>query len=319
MSLIIPFFIEYDKSQAEWVVVAYEADDPNMIKAVEEGLDVHAWTAHLMSGVPIAEIILEDKLLDKSTSEAEISQRRKSLVFPHAPALAHAPWLPRNMALRQAGKKSNHALNYGEGPNLFAKTNGLSVADAKRLIELYYKAYPNIKKWHANLEFQLKAVDPASKHFKRTLTNCFGREMYFMGPLSGSKKDATFRQAYSCIPQSTVADLTANAMVAVDAKMARRVRLVSNNHDSILVQHYLDRDALLDLKAGPSEVSKIVHEMEEVYAALNPELHSAGGKAYRIKTDSKIGRNWGKLEKVRPNVFEVKDALYKIAREVDES
>lgn len=318
MSLIIPFFVEYDKSQAEWVVVAYEADDPNMIKAVEEGLDVHAWTAHLMSGVPIEEIILEDKCLDKSTSEAEISQRRKSLVFPHAPALAQAPWLPRNMALRQAGKKSNHALNYGEGPNLFAKTNGLSVADAKRLIELYHRAYPNIKKWHASLEFQLKAVDPASKHFKRTLTNCFGREMYFMGPLNGSKKEGTFRQAYSCIPQSTVADLTANAMVEVNGRMGRRVRLVSNNHDSILVQHYLDREALRDIRASPSEVAKIVREMEAIYGYLNPTLASTAGKAYTIKTDSKIGRNWGKLEKVRPNVFEVKDALYKIAKEVDD-
>lgn len=317
MSLIIPFFIEYDKTQAEWVVVAYESNDQNMIKAVEEGLDVHAWTAHLMSGVPIDEIMLEDKALDKSTSETQIASSRRSLVFPRTPALARATWIPRNMALRQAGKKANHALNYGEGPILFAKTNGLSLTDARELIRRYHQAYPGIARWHAELEFKLKAIDPTQRCFKRTLTNCFGREMMFLGPLSGSKKDATMRQAYCCIPQSTVADIASNAMVAVDAKMAGRVRLVSNNHDSILVQHYLDRDALLSLNAGPSEVSKIVREMQEIYSYLNPTLTSTmTGKTYQIKTDSKIGRNWGRLEKVYPDVNNVREALHKIVRSV---
>ena len=45
-------FLEVDKRQAEWVVVAYVTGDDNMISAVESGLDVHTHTASLMFNVP---------------------------------------------------------------------------------------------------------------------------------------------------------------------------------------------------------------------------------------------------------------------------
>ena len=38
-------FMEVDKRQAEWVVVAYASGDANMISAVEKGIDVHTHTA----------------------------------------------------------------------------------------------------------------------------------------------------------------------------------------------------------------------------------------------------------------------------------
>ncbi len=308
----VPFFIEYDKTQAEWVVVAYEADDQNMIAAVESATDVHAWTAHLMSCIPLDEIAVEDAAIGHTTSEDEIKRIRLQLPQPACRNLVAASWLPRNMSLRQAGKKSNHALNYGEGPNLFAQINGLSVADAKHLIRLYNQAYPNLARWHNNLRMELeRPVERAGAiRHARTLTNCFGREMFFMGPLSGKLADATLRQAYSCKPQSTVADLTANAMVEVDAQMAGRVRLVSNNHDSLLIEHYFDPTAPRE-----TEIARVLNEMNEIIAYMNPELTStATGRKYHIRTDAKAGTCWGTLKAIEPTIAEVGKLLESLTK-----
>lgn len=308
---VIPFFIEYDKAQAEWVVVAYEADDPNMIAAVEQGQDVHAWTAHLMSGVPISEIKFEDKALDKETRDGEIAKLRAEKVFPHCPNLAKATWLPRNMALRQAGKKSNHALNYDEGVFKFAQVNGMTVADARTMIALYHKAYSRIRTWHERLRFTLSSSvvipEATNKRYSRTLTNCFGREMYFMGPLSGTHGSSTHRAAYSCLPQSTVADMVANAMVIADREMPE-VTLKSNNHDSLLFQHYYHTGAGM-----AAEAARIAGEMTRIYDWMNPELHSTYTKRpYRIATDSKGGLCWGELAPVFPTPESVIKLLYAI-------
>lgn len=312
----LPFFIEFDKAQAEWVVVAYESDDPAMISAVEQGVDVHAWTAYRMSGLPIETILAEDRLLGKEDRVNRIAELRATL-----PDLAKAPWLPSGMSLRQAGKKSNHALNYDEGAMKFAQVNEMSVAEAKRLIALYHAAYPGIRKWHERIRFQLTAPweDAAGrKRYRRTLLNCFGREMRFMGPLHGQGADTTFRAAYSCLPQSTVADIASEAMIRVEAEMPT-VTLKSNNHDSLLIQHYLNVDAFQQINAQASEVSRILTEIERVIAFLDPILTSVyTGKTYRIRTDAKAGLCWGTLKAVQPTRDSVREMLLRVLRENEE-
>lgn len=314
----VPFFVEYDKSQAEWVVVAFESDDAGMVAAIQSGADVHAYTAALMSGIPIDEIVFEDKALNKLTSSSEIAKIRKDIVFPNCPGIAKALWLPPNMALRQAGKKSNHALNYDEGVNTFARTNSMAVSDARRLVYLYHRAYPGIKRWHAGLQMALRSPGQ-NKHYKRTLTNCLGREMHFLGPLNGKGADVTLRQAYACIPQSTVADIASNAMRSVvDSNEGAALRLCSNNHDSILVEHRVSREALSGTGQGyEAAVVAIVRQMQEIYSALDPRLVSTTtGKQYSIKTDSKAGLCWGKLEKIEPTEESVHKFLTKLKDDI---
>ena len=44
--------LELDLAGADWVIVAYESQDENMLTIVEEGLDPHASTGSLISGAP---------------------------------------------------------------------------------------------------------------------------------------------------------------------------------------------------------------------------------------------------------------------------
>ena len=67
-----PLLIEIDKSQAEWVVVAYRSGDANMIKVIEEGLDPHIHTAYLMTTLPKELIEEEGELIGHGTDQEYI-------------------------------------------------------------------------------------------------------------------------------------------------------------------------------------------------------------------------------------------------------
>ena len=67
-------FLEVDKRQAEWVVVAYCSGDANMIEAIEKGIDVHTHTANLMFGAPVEIVKYEHKLLGHTTDAEGIAE-----------------------------------------------------------------------------------------------------------------------------------------------------------------------------------------------------------------------------------------------------
>ena len=180
---------EIDKAKAEWVVVAYLSGDSNMIKVVEEGLDPHIHTAHLMTGLPKDLIEEEGKIIGHSTEQEYIKEIRDKLAkssIANQHALENASFLPRTMSIRQCGKKSNHGLNYDEGFRTFALVNEMLESEARTIINLYkHQAYPGIPIWHRSVQEQLR--------HDRTLINCFGREYKFLGAWN----DELFKAAYS--------------------------------------------------------------------------------------------------------------------------
>ena len=89
-------FVEVDKRQAEWVVVAYATGDANMIAAVEKGIDVHTHTASLMFHVDPALIKQESKIVGHNTDADYIRELRQQQLSE----FYDARW-PRTMSLRQ--------------------------------------------------------------------------------------------------------------------------------------------------------------------------------------------------------------------------
>ena len=298
MPNFINIFIDYDKAGAEWVVVAQETQDAGMLKAISGITSPHVHTAHLIYNLPYSAIEAEDKAAGKATSTEELTQFRNTISeLSEANAV-----LPLSMTMRQAGKKANHALNYGEGINTFADQSDISIPEAKRLRNLYHAAYPGLQDWWQKLEFEVKKT--------RTLTNCFGRVIRFQGPIFGGGSDKTFREAYSCIPQSTVVDLTNQAMREVYNTLPS-VALRSQNHDSLLYQHSIDLAASTE-----SSAAILMSEMLHIKQALDVELQSPVGP-YQIGTDAKWGLNWGDYNKtsnvngMREIGFEI-DAVYQM-------
>jgi DNA polymerase I-like protein with 3'-5' exonuclease and polymerase domains len=269
-------FIELDKSQAEWVVVAYATGDANMIAAIEAGTDVHLHTAHLMFNLPTDLIEHERKLIGHSTDADIIRELRLS--DPDLKAYAYT--LPRTMSARQCGKKSNHGLNYDEGYRGFAMINEMDEKEAKRVYDLYHRIYPGIKIWYNAVQNDLRK--------SRCLTNCLGRKVRFMGQWG----DDLFKSAYSMIPQSTVVDSLNLGMEQIYEDQwitqSLNVDVLAQVHDSILMQ-------------VPIDLMKVKENFDDFYQRIclytSPELEY-NGKKFKIKSDVGIGLNWGESHKV---------------------
>lgn len=272
------FCFELDKKQAEWVASAYYFNDANMIKAVEEEVDIHVRTAKLMFSAPESLIEKEDKILGSCTEPTEIEYKRNT----HCPEVFNYPILP-NMSMRQAGKKCNHSFNYGLGANGFANNYDMSLSTAKACYALYHKSYPGIKHGHERIRNKI-IVD-------RTLVNGFGWKRRFLGRLD----DDTFRQAYAFYGQSTVGRnlnegiiTTYNDQYDPERKSSMYdVDIFTQVHDSLKGQYP-------DSESRFRDFAKALKRMQE---NLDIPL-KANGKEYIIKTDAKVGYNLKNLETI---------------------
>lgn len=260
--------IEMDKRQAEWVVVAFLSEDANMLDVYYNDKDPHTHTAHLMFGLDPEVIKKEAKLIGNTTDSDYIAEVRAEM----ATELALARFLPRTMSIRQCGKKSNHGLNYDEGYSTFSLLNEIEIPEAKRVIELYHSIYPNIRqRYYKRVEADL-ARD-------RTLTNCFGRKYRFLDAWGHD----LFKAAYAFLPQSTVVDGLNQGMQEIyhdNSKPLINAELLAQVHDSILLQ--------LPIADLP-----LLHKAIQMCDAHTSCDMTYYGRTFKIKTDFKIGMNWG--------------------------
>lgn len=266
---------EIDKRQAEWVVMAYLSNDANMIQTVEDGSDSHVHTAHLMFGVEKEIIEWENKVVGNSSDSDYIARVRGE-----DPILArYTANFPRTMSARQCGKKSNHGLNYDEGPNTFALLNEIEIPESKRVIALYHQIYPGIRSNYYPMVQRSLQKD-------RSLTNCFGRKVRFMDAWGHD----LWKAGYSMLPQSTVVDSLNKGMVATyhDSWVTRElnVDLLAQVHDSVLMQ------VPVEVVLSP-EFAKL---QQLVYNNVSPEI-TYNAKTFKIATDMKLGLNWGGFHK----------------------
>ena len=282
--------IELDKKQAEWIVVAYLANDANMIEVFEKGLDAHVKTATLMFGASADLIKEDDKLLENKFTKEDILEARKKFL---PEILKYNPI--DSMSCRQIGKKCNHGLNYDLAANGFSINSDIDIKTSRRAVELYHNGYPGIRNvYHYRVREQL-AKD-------RTQTNCFGRKRIFMDRWG----DTLFKAAYACIPQGSVGDLVNIAIREIyhaQTPAMKKVDLLGQVHDSVVFQYPLD--SLPDLYYA----IKICKEYMDI-----PMTYSA--RKFIIPTDVKVGLNWGTLTKLPDNKFgTVRNIFNKLRKE----
>jgi uracil-DNA glycosylase family 4 len=194
----------YDLSQAENRVVAYVANETRMMKAFEDGVDIHSLTYALIAGKDVKDVSRE-----KGSCE-----------------LGNGQWSERDW-----GKRANHALNYNVGAGTFALNYELTTREASDIINRIYLSYPGIKQWHASIRDQLNK--------DRSLTNLFGRRCQFRDRWD----DNLFRSAYSFIPQSSVGDLLNEwgfEYIYYNQDMFGQIELMNQVHDAVVFQVPLD-------------------------------------------------------------------------------
>jgi len=291
-------FLEFDLAGAEWVIVAYLSGDANMIGVVESGKSPHIVTGSLISSLP-EDIVLQDhKLVGNNTDPRTIERLRE----PIGRDWLDGPFFwPRSMSVRQMGKKSNHGLNYNMKYRRAALEWEIPEPDARPIVEGYSEhAYPGIKDYWKGIVAELRKG--------RTLTNCFGRKVKLMGEWG----QELFDQAYSFKPQSTVGDITLQAMCSIyEDDDLLDLRLGAQVHDSLLLQ--------AEVPASTLEWDYLELSCKKVIQHLSPELEYNGYK-FRLNVDIKIGINWGDMRSTKVSqIQEVYEELVESAAHPQES
>lgn len=286
-------FVEFDLAGAEWCIVAYLAQDTNMISVVESGVSPHVATASFATKVPRELVLKEETLLEGCIEPEEIERVRRE-AYPEIFDLA--AFLPQGKTLRQTFKGANHSLNYGLGYKAFALRNAITEAEAKRIHGLYHgEAYPGVSgTFHKYVQREIRS--------KGYLENCFGRRRDFLsdpGP-------ETFLDAYAHVPQSTVFDVTRLAMVHV-YREEPDAELIAQDHDAITTQL-------------PPVATLIAETVGRVGKVLAHPL-SYGGRTFSLGADAKMGlsRNKRAMVKVTSDPAQVQDALERVMRHGDHS
>lgn len=207
-----------DLSQAENRMVAYIAPEPKMMHAFETGLDIHTQTAALIFGKQPEDV--SDEPGSSTIGDGSYSERF---------------W----------GKKANHSLNYGLGYRSFALHLEIEEKEAKYIWERYHYAYPGVGKYHRWVKEALRR--------NRSLTTPYGRTRIFRDRWG----DPLFKEAYSFIPQSTIADKINEDGVIYLYEEVPEADLLNQVHDSIVFQ--------LPRSLGPKRIAqilrKIVHKL----------------------------------------------------------
>jgi DNA polymerase-1 len=227
----------FDYSQIELRILASLSGDPKMIEAFNNDLDIHKMTAASVFNVSI----------EKVTPE-----------------------------MRRLAKTLNFGVVYGMGAIAFAKTSGLSVGEAKKFIEEYFRDFKKVKEWQEEIKSQARTFG--------YVTNLNGRRRWLLSAASMFRGEAAEaeRAAINMPVQGLAADIIKVAMVKVAGEIKKRgwgqsVRMLLTIHDELLFE--IREDIIEEVSMA------IVKIMEGAYELEVP-----------IKVTAKIGKNWGNLQ-----------------------
>jgi DNA polymerase I-like protein with 3'-5' exonuclease and polymerase domains len=209
------------KSNAEWVqTVAHLCNKASLIHE-QDNSKTDAYGDKIVYRVSIRDTI--------APSTAAINKHKYRVIDEKI----FCPTVPSGYFMcREGGRVSvtgncNHSLNYDLGYKSFALRFEMPETQAKQLVDRFHKVYPGIRQYHAWVRALLSQG--------MTLTNCFGRKRIFMNKWG----DELFKEAYSWIPQSSIADKVNRQGILFiwnNPQLFYFLELLNQIHDSLVFQ-----------------------------------------------------------------------------------
>ena len=257
-----------DLGQADNRSVAYMGPEPRMKKAFEDGTDLHSLTSSMIFDIPYDEI----KQMDDEEVMCDIGYGDQT----------HRYW----------GKQCNHAFNFNRGYKSFAFEFEIPEKEGKRLLEMYHRIYPGVRKaYHKWIQNKLST--------DRTLVNCFGRHYRFVDKWD----EPMFRKAYAFPAQSNTADIiNRRGMLPMYYDKSRY------SHVDLLRQLHDELDFQLPISIGIDEHIRILRQLK---GDLEQELTWKFEKwvipaAFEVGTrmSEMVGINFDNLELQMKGVFD---------------
>lgn len=244
--------VEIDLSQAENRTVARIGDVKAVLDAFANGVDVHSLTAASIFNKPVKEV-------SKVKGSCPIGDGK----------LSERDW----------GKKANHAFNYAFGEDSFSLKYEIDINDARKIRNGWLAANKGITNYWRWVEHEINT--------RRMLTNSFGRTIFFMSTVG---KDL-YRVAYSCIPQTNVADDILDRGICFfydNSHIFHGFEPLNQVHDALWFQVRMD--------LGPQYLVNCLRMMKTEYEKPIPWKDTS----YVIPADFKVGKAFGRLVDFNP-------------------
>jgi len=279
---IIRIFNQVDQSGAEALIVAYLCEHGKFRDLFLNGVKPHVFVAlHLFSAV------WQDELNKISSGDFKIDIK-DFLDSPIPDLQKHSYWKALDKIIKSSdnweggrryyyiGKKVCHAGNYGMRGNTFQlavleESRGqiaLTKRQADEYIGFYHTLFPEISEWHRDVIRQLEAT--------RTLYNLFGYPKYFGQEI----RDGMFNEAYSFVPQSTVACITAKAFCKLQDFIEGTNRdwdILADTHDSYMNQ---------------TPIPESIESLKIMKDFIEQDLVSPRGEKFKMKSEGQHGFLW---------------------------
>lgn len=203
-----------DQSGADARVVAWEADDHDLMAAFESGVNVHIKNA--TDAFP-------------EWTQRELEKHNGNL---------------KESILYDLIKRAVHATNYGAKASTLAKKCQMTLQEAEDFQALWLiTLHPAISDWHDRIEYELQTTG-------RTTNRMGGFIDWFDRP-----DDNVWRQALAWGPQSTVAEVAAEAQIRLDEKLPE-VEVLLQAHDSLVFQ------------IENSKVSRLLPQVKDIFHSI---------------------------------------------------
>jgi DNA polymerase-1 len=249
-------FITLDFSSAEVKALANLCRDPNMLSAIERGLDFHSFSASLMLGIPYEEYvaILGDK--------------------------TH-PEFKRLKLYRQIAKVLTFSLIYGSSVGGIAMQLNMTKEEAQSLMDIYFKAYPGVKKFieesHELAKLNKVIVTPFGQRKQQ-----YGANQVFR---STAAYNASLRNSSNIRVQSPTSTMGLMTFTALDNEIRKfGARSICTVYDSI------------EIECPVEHMAKCI---EAGYYYMNDwPVEAFDWLELPVGCDCEIGPNWGLLEGV---------------------
>ncbi|HXU07431.1 MAG TPA: DNA polymerase, partial [Blastocatellia bacterium] len=220
-----------DYSQIELRVFAHVTADPAMTEAFKHGEDIHARVARDVFGA--------------KTKQEESDARRLAKIV-------------------------NFAIPYVIGPFGLAQRTGLTRAQAKKVIEDYYRTYTGVRGYMEEIPRQVRESGVVKTIFGRI------RPIPDINNRSHALRARAEREAINAPIQGTAADLVKIAMIRVHERLLSEklgARMMLQVHDELLL-----------------EVPE--NEIERTTEVVRAEMESVHALAVPLVVDVGIGNNW---------------------------
>lgn len=219
-------FFSADYSQIELRIMAHLSGDENMIEAFREGFDIHRATAA--------------KIWKENISDVTDEQRKKA-------------------------KQANFGIIYGITTYGLAQRMGIENAEARQLIDDYFKTFPKVQAYMEEAKEQAR-----EKGYAETM---FGRRRYLPDITSrnGTVRGFAERNAINAPIQGSEADIIKIAMIRIWRRFKDeniRSKMILQVHDELNFSVYPDE---------VEQVGKIVIEEMQKACELNVPLVADAG------------------------------------------